>query len=514
MTKLKKIATSTVVAGLLMGGSAFAGTLNFNLNGTESSTQLKVAEELFEAGNPVIAILGDATSAQNNGIPAYRYAQPSLTYTATLDGSLTVSDGAVKLIFGSAPVVSAGNQVVITDASNDQVIAVQNTITDNTIVLDSDSQYTFTNDKKYNIFIVADSVALGDTVTASAQGAYLSVQDSSAAIDAETVELQLWSTSGTEEMRDSATLDLFAVTPQYFVTCESKLNNLINVENAATAFVSTKHGALNTVDGTAGDVMDVLSDVMRFKVEKYTVDIGLDGNQSRVSIVTDQPLSNFVTVTHNFEAADMSGTGTWASPTMVWLDSGTDDSTPAYYGLDATTHTYTAKFTVDGNTTIPETKFKASFYINSDDAPLYWTYTPAKDYTPNADMGQWVNFAYIAQIAGATNDDSTKTKLFITNRSCKAVSPIVTFIYEGKTVTVTAPSIAVDTQGKVMLDDLIDNNQAAFANAGIPTRARYAVEITIPGNAEDFYVYAQSQNRSNVAATKDLPVYNTSTRTN
>jgi len=259
--------------------------------------------------------------------------------------------------------------------------------------------------------------------------------------------------------------------------------------------------------------MDVLSDVMRFNVEKFRVDIGLDGDKSKVVVTSAKPMD--ANVTHNFLYDNMSGEGTWnATKTEVTISTPSRSAAPAntYYDLDASYNTYTAKFTFDGNTTIPETTFTSNFYINYDDVNPDTTYVPAKKYTANTYMGEWQNFAYIAQIAGATNDDSTKTKLFITNRSCKAVSPVVTFIYEGKTVEVTAPSIPVNTQGKILLDTLIDNNAAAFSAAGIPTRARYAIEITIPGNAEDFYVYAQAQSRTDLSATKDLPVYNTSTR--
>ena len=65
------------------------------------------------------------------------------------------------------------------------------------------------------------------------------------------------------------------------------------------------------------------------------------------------------------------------------------------------------------------------------------------------------------------------------------------------------PSLTVDTQGLYNLADVL-------TEAGLPN-GKYAVEIVIPGNAEDFYVYAQAKN-VNLGQFKDLPVYNTSTR--
>jgi len=137
---------------------------------------------------------------------------------------------------------------------------------------------------------------------------------------------------------------------------------------------------------------------------------------------------------------------------------------------------------------------------------------PAIEYTANGDAGEWKNFTYIAQIAGATQTAATQTKLFIVNRSCTAVTPELTFIMGGKKLDVTLAPLDVDAQAKVKLGDVIAANAAAFAAAGMPTEGQYALELTLPGNAEDFYVYAQAQSKTDIAATKDLPVYNTSTR--
>jgi len=513
MTKINKIATSVVASAFVLGGSAFAGDLKYNTGtGVINGTDLRVAEELF-VPNADIKLIGDTYSG---AIPAYRYNRPYMTYTADINGSESVSDATVNLKFtkGSISVPSAYKVVLVDKSDSNKIVAVQNDSVDaKKIVLDSDDSYMIRNGHDYNIFVLDEYNAnLGATgITQSDDNAYININGSKADINGEVINLELWSASGTEQKRDTATVTMFTTTPQYKVSCETKLNNLINVENASTAFVSTKHGALNDVNGSNGDVMDVLSDVMRFNVEKFAVDIGLDGSRSRVEITSSKPISD-ANVTHNFIYDNMSGQGNWVSANKVQLDT-INNQGGTYYGLDASTNTYTAKFTFDGNTTIPETKFTSNFYINYDDVNPYSTYTPAKDYTANTYMGEWKNFAYIAQVPGATNDDATKTKLFITNRSCKAVQPVITFIYEGKTVEITASSIAVNTQGKILLDTLIDSHKADFTAAGIPTRARYAIEITIPGNAEDFYIYAQAQNRTTTAATKDLPVYNTSTRT-
>jgi len=513
MTKINKIATSVVASAFVVGGSAFAGTLNYSVDGTVKSDKLVVAEELF-VPTANINIVGDNTTT--GAVPAYRYDESTISYTAEINGSESVSDATINLKFNAGTIsVGTDYKVVMVDvADSNKIIAVQNDSVDaDKIVLDSDDSYMVRDGHQYNLFVLdEDNAILGATgITRSDDGGYIRVNGTKADIEKEELKLELWSASGTEEERDEAKISMFTVAPQYKVSCETKLNNLINVENASTVFVSTKHGALNDVNGSNGDVMDVLSDVMRFNVEKFAVDIGLDGSRSRVEIASTQPISD-ANVTHNFVYDNMSGQGNWVSANVVQLDTiNTQGGT--YYGLDASKNTFTAKFTFDGNTTIPETQFTSNFYINYDDVRPYTTYTPAKDYKANTYMGEWKNFAYIAQVPGATNDDATKTKLFITNRSCKAVSPVITFIYDGKTVNVTAPSINVNAQGKIILDTIIDANKAAFDAAGIPTRARYAIEITIPGNAEDFYIYAQAQSRTKVEATKDLPVYNTSTRT-
>jgi len=510
MTKITKIATSTVASALLLGGSAFAGTISYNLDGM-TGKQVVVADELF-VPTADIKLIGDSSA---DDVPSYRYDRPFMTYSAELDGSGTVSDATVNLKFSNGTVsVPDGYKVVIVDKTdNNKIISVQNDGVDtDKIVLDSDDSYMYRDGHDYNVFVLEEGNAnLGDEgIVQSDDDAYITINGTKTDIASESITLELWSTSGTEEIRDTATITPFTTTPQYKVACETKLNNLINVENAATAFVATKHGALNTSDGTEGDVMDVLSDVMRFTVEKYTVDVGLDGNTSRVLVTANQDLSTFVTVSHNFESADMSGVGTWINANEVAIDSGADESTPAYYGLDASTHTYTAKFTVDGNTSIPETKFTANFYINQDTEGT--TYTPADSYTPNSAIGEWVNFAYIAQVAGAETggNQDMKTKFYITNRSCKTVTPVFTVVMNGQEYTnVTVGEVAVNEEKIFFMKDII----AAAGIATVPeTSTKASVEITIPGNAEDFYVYAQGKN-GELGQFKDLPVYNTSTRT-
>jgi len=128
--------------------------------------------------------------------------------------------------------------------------------------------------------------------------------------------------------------------------------------------------------------------------------------------------------------------------------------------------------------------------------------------TMGQDIGEWMDHAYVAQIAGATeNPGVVTTKFFIVNRSCAVATPTFKLIQNGKVAMVKGDSINVDSQSKVTMATLLASPEAQAAGFTSP---QFAVEIILGGVAEDFYVYAQSL--TSAGATKDLPVYNTSAR--
>jgi len=224
MTKMNKVAISAIVSSLVLGGSAFAGTLSYKADGVVK-TNLDVAEELF-VPKADIKLVGDTTTP-HSAVPAYRYDEMTIAYTADIDGSESVSDATVNLKFDTGTIsVPAGFKVVMVDIGDDnKIIAVQNDSVDpDKIVLDSDDSYMVRNGHDYNLLVVEEYNAyLGATgVTQSDDGGYININGTKADINTEKLTLELWSASGTEDKRDVAELSIFTVIPQYQVSCETK----------------------------------------------------------------------------------------------------------------------------------------------------------------------------------------------------------------------------------------------------------------------------------------------------
>ena len=163
------------------------------------------------------------------------------------------------------------------------------------------------------------------------------------------------------------------------------------------------------------------------------------------------------------------------------------------------------------NPRVPHDKYAlGSHYVinNVDDDTTVITPQVEGSATMGQDVGEWMDHAYVAQIAGATENPGVVTsKFFIVNRSCAVATPTFKLIQDGKIAVVKGSSINVDSQQKVTMATLLASPEAQAAGFTSP---QFAVEIILPGVAEDFYVYAQSLTA--LGATKDLPVYNTSAR--
>ena len=131
--------------------------------------------------------------------------------------------------------------------------------------------------------------------------------------------------------------------------------------------------------------------------------------------------------------------------------------------------------------------------------------------TLDKDIGEWMDHAFIAQIAGASSTAAgMQTKLFIVNRSCTTVTPHITLIKDGEKLPLTGvASIDPDNQGFYNIGALLET-MTPGSTAG-QDYAKYAIEVTMPGIAEEYYMYAQVKNAT-AGQFKDLPVYTTSNR--
>lgn len=488
---IKKIGLSAIAATMVTT-AAFAGTLTSTGTG-------KVAKELFQRATDLNVSIG------------------KVLYKADINGSGTVNGPTFKYYVtdGNTSGITASDYVVVDQTDGDKTITSSGSLdsTSGALVFSAISDNTTVyNNHLYRLLEIGKAK---NTISK------VPVLVNQSQVDNMNVKVELWSTSGTEQLRDTANGKPYSLVAQYDVSCVSKFNNLINVENQSYTFVSTKHGALNDVNGSNGDVMNVKSDIMSFKVVKTAVDYGVGGNQSIMTISADDntTLPTLISVVNDFAGHDVNN-----GAKFIALSDGTSElnvTDPAsshgtFDGLGASTNTYYVKLDVNGTGTIPPVTFTGNMHLKDANASYY---PAAASYVAGEKIGAWKKFAYIAQIPGATANTNVETKLFVANRGCAAVIPEFTLVYGGKTTTIKASdipafasksSIAANSQTIYKVSDIA--NYAATQGFAIGNGA-FSVEITIPGNAEDFYVYAQAKNATDANGFKDLPVYNTSTRT-
>jgi hypothetical protein len=315
---------------------------------------------------------------------------------------------------------------------------------------------------------------------------------------------RLKSGSGTQKEYDTAgPIKLMVIKDQYKVTCISKLGKLINVANDRKTFVVTPH------DADDGNVTDKLV----FKVEEVNAispEYELDGAKTPLQFVAYENNGSINTTsftingTDEFDTANNAVFGACNLPVTNGNIGVCLESNASEFGSKSFTLTFKA------NAPIPELTFKADYWVGDSNTTLAQQVNPAVDYTTATYVGEWKDHAYIAQIPAATASDVVDTKLFVTNRSCAAVDPIFKIVLGGKVTEIKASdagydNLKPDSQMVYKVGTLVEA-------AGLPLGKQYAVEIVIPGNAEDFYVYAQALNMSK-GQFKDLPVYNTSSRT-
>jgi len=500
----------SVAASALLTTSAFAGDLNLS-GGSGAST----TEYVKKYGNTNVLDLG------------------SLVYTAGIGGSGSVSDALIRLDLTDTNLTGTTNAGL--DTANGGTPA---------LLMNEDNETVATYDKKITVSGRTYFLFDGDATKSIVDGIkYRITKDDNNSIaisykfvSGDKVNLDVYSTSGTEEKRDIATGKITTSEAGQFKTnCVAKFDGLINFEDSKQSFVNSTH------DNVTGDTSDHagLSDTLVFTVEN-TRGSGkfLEGNASVLSLYTvsdaaksivnnDNNFSDTNKWTVSVNQVDPDGTASGAltiDPTKAAFSSNTglgldynmttgkldlSFNNQVIKGRDGKTDTTTFYVTFTNtqpNAIAPVRFVNPAFYIEGGLTDGNNTnITPALNTgTATTDLGLWQNHAYIAQVAGATQDASTQTKLFIVNRSCATVTPTFRLIKDGVVTEVEGTDIPADTQQKTLLSALL--TKAGLADG------RYAVEIILPGIAEDFYVYAQAQGKADKSITKDLPVNNTSDR--
>ena len=500
---------------------------------------------------------GSLTIASGGGVSTIEYNEKfgdvasldltDMNYTAEIKGSGSVSDALIRINIADTNLSATGvdldalfgNQRIMNVDTNNTIAGYDRTIDDadgKWILFAGDATTSVVTGKEYVMRSNDSNQTSGVTYGFITGG--------------DTINLDVWSTSGSEELRDTTTVtSTTTLVPQFSTSCIAKFDGLINIESLQDSFVNTAHD-----NASNGELTDGLSqwDTLVFTVNNNNAGLALDGNASAITMQTRNSDGTTLNVDNNF-----SDVAIWNSQVVAVQQNGTSNIYPLAHDIvNLTTNAAlndgtqiaagagVIHYTTDGNltfilpnTTIPSgtttyyvglghtagvAGIKPVNFVNArlaleaglDDLGTNLdnnnTIYPAGD-TPRGaglDAGKWMNHAYIAQIAGATENPGVVTsKFFIVNRSCAVATPIYKLIQDGKVATIPGSSIAIDSQAKVRMADLIASPEAVAAGF---TGTQFAVEIMLPGIAENFYIYAQALTAG--GATKDLPVYNTSER--
>ena len=473
----KKITLSLFTAIALTSGlNATGGTLDLAGGNNKATTEFN----LLNPGNNTGLLLDN------------------IEYSSIVANPASVSDASFEFDFSETNITEANLQGT--------VIRVQDPDTNNTVTTSQVATFESMTSAKVAVYKKLNN----DTGTVNTEKKYQITSDDNASAATlvtgisyslntnKEISLKVFSSSGNAQLRDEAkaSVEAATTTPQFKFSCIAKFDALINFENNDTSFVATGHGHTNSEN----------EDTLVFSIDNKNSGIAnsAEGNATEIIISTD---ANFTALGYDNTlvrfygkqgAVDYNGTGTiinHGSDINLTIDNAIPSGISKWYA------------TLDGNSTA--TLSATKFFMSTINIEGNVSVQPQIDYTPNTNAGEWQNHAFIAQIPGATQTATTQTKLFIVNRSCAAVTPKFKLIKDGTVTMVDGASIAVDTQQKTTLASLITTANANGANL---VDGRYAVEIILPGIAEDFYVYAQAQGISDKSITKDLPVYNTSVR--
>ncbi|MEA2047500.1 MAG: hypothetical protein U9O64_03535 [Campylobacterota bacterium] len=346
---------------------------------------------------------------------------------------------------------------------------------------------------------------------------------------------------------------------QFAVSCVRKFDGLINFENDRVSFVNPAHGErIDTTPTTTPNDTLVTSDRVIFEIENArlagdTTTRWMSGHLSEFSVNTTYalgaPVNDFTSpawfgstvdifVDPDLDNVDTLNPGnigggalisTASTLTFIYPDAPILPGTTKMevnLATDSSEPIRPVKFTnpnVDLEGAVAPDEFRdgtvlVGSLVIANDVAQSTLDNPYRDIAPQNmtdplpdNVGEWMDHAYIAQIAGASSTAAgMQTKLFIVNRSCITVTPQITLIKDGEKISLTGvASIDPDHQGFFDISALLET-MIPGSTAG-QDYAKYAIEVTLPGIAENFYMYAQVKNVTS-GQFKDLPVYNTSNR--
>ena len=519
---MKKKILLSVVASALLTTNAFANGGKLDLAAGAGKSTIEYTEKY---GN---------TNSLNLG---------NIVYEAGLQGSGSVSDALIRIDLTDTNLTNTANAGL--DVAN-----LSNTPA---VIKNEDNETVATYDKKITVAGKTYFLFDGDATQSIVDGVKYritnddndSINISYSLVNGGNINLDVWSTSGTEEKRDESTARFTTTTaPQFETSCITKFDGLINIESLQDSFVTTNHdndsnGSLEATDGL------IQWDTLVFTVNNTRGDGNyLDGNSSAITLQTRNADGTINT------ANEFNNTNIWnakvvaieADGKRVDYDLTIDNSLTT---LEALRHKEKIiNYTIDGNLTFvldnrtisaglttyyiglghtagsagikPVQFVNGHFLLEAGLADDNNTLYPAINVPRNAaqDGGKWINHAFISQIPAGESGGAKNmtTRYFITNRSCSVVTPQIDVVYDGEVYSATGvEELPVNRQKVYKLKEIMMSipELAAVWNENKSTQV--SVEITIPGIAEQFYIYAQVKNGAE-SNYKDLPVYNTSNR--
>ena len=456
-----------------------AGTLNLSGGGNVSTTEYKQL-------NP----------NANDGIPL-----DGILYRAEISNPSSVSDAALEFDFSDTNLtedVLKGTYIVNVDENGTKTDDGNKTILSFSQLTEKKIASYKKLNKDTGIIDTEKYYAIRANNQGTATNIFYKIKND------KTISLKVFSTSGNATEEDNATQTIKEGTTkdQFKFACQAKFDGLINFENLSRTFVPTGH------DHNASETQDTL--VFTIDNNDNGINNSVDGNGTEVIIATDVNLTALGFTDADITLSGLDSNGNEQNGTGTIINGGYDINFTITDAIPTGRSTWYATIAESNSSTLKATKFTmASVNLEGNN-----TVHPAIDYTAGIDVGEWKDYAFIAQIPAGESGGAANmiTKYYITNRSCKTVTPQIAVVYDGKVYQAeNVAELPVNTQGIYRLKDIMKSIPDLSTVWNTNTSTKASVEITIPGVAEDFYIYAQVKNGT-LKQFKDLPVYNTSKR--
>jgi len=482
----KKLGISLVASAILMVAAANAADgaiTRFNGTGKTSISyeKIEVTEVNVSAGAFAFTPEFSDPSTRTNPVFEYKFT------------GLDVDDTALENSLGNSVVAEINASYDGTGASNGVVAYVSDTpsVNDGVITYGQLDSANVKAGKQY---------AIVNKDTNDSADVNLTIPQKDHAIVPTVGVVATVYTGDTGDLLSTAKDTIFTEIKEYTASVETKLNARINLCDARHTFTS-----LTAACGLDSNVTDSVT----FQITRAAVDYPFltDLNESNVVLGYDANLTNVV-------VSDANGSGNEiAIASVVASDFKRVASLVDSNLTDTQSKELVWALTVDGNVSIPSTKFNWAFNLAGSEGNTTAANGLAGDATWGS-AGEWKPFGYYAQIPNVT-DNATyaiQTNIVVANNGTQEEPIIFTLTANGKTcvldsqVSDVVSAIAGQSTTTYTASSLLAACQADLGEG--TTQA--TVSIDVPTTPEDISVFASwIRDISGVKQFKDLPVYHT-----